>query len=382
MSTLNDEARRVDCKPIEVVTMQQFLSMKTKIGGLKKNSKVEVEVNDTGHDIRCAGNDDGEQNIFASLQVRILDADEQFSFDFQETKTISEIVSELRGNLVDLNDLPLDTVLKACRKFSGHSHSVIPDEVVPVTRAVLFDVSVDIDSVLFIFKRRNSDALPKTIDEILKNLSNTLDASWAGFHICTNYCPNNKWIKAIPCNKKGGPTIEPFEDGGRFRIHLPTPPGSEVLQVYLYSPRKLNYGNFVQCVQDIIHECACTLLQESGQYRLFHELKSTHDEKTEGGRPCAVPGGYKLALGTALRFLEEHPEGALVLETYNCKQKGLKFKVPAKGFGTDPWLNKCVFKIKQGIKGCASIIQALCRLDRLAELDPTMSSIGFGFELR
>jgi hypothetical protein len=365
-----------------MMTMQKFIDMKTNIGGLNKNSKVEVEVNAIGDDVRVASKEDEVQYDFASLHVRVLDDHEEISFDFQEPKTISDVVTELRGNLASLNDLTIDTVSKACKIFSGHSHSVIPDQLVPIDRVTLFDVNVDIDSALCIYKRRNVHAAKKGIDDILKNLCDNLGGSWTGFHMCTNYCANNEWIHAVPSNKKGGPTIEPFGDGGRFRIHLPTPPGSEVLKVYLYSPRKLDYKNFVQCVRNIIHDCASTILKESRQDRLFQALQSTHDLKLHGGKPIAVPGGYKLALATALQFLEEHPEGVLALETYNCKQKSMTFKMPAKNFGTDSWLNTCVYKMKETIKLCQSVIQAMCRVDRLAEMDQNLSSLGFGFELR
>ena len=217
--------------------------MRTKNGGPKRDSKNEVEIKGVGDAITCAGTDtvdgDGEHHVFAPLQARVLDADEQISFDFQETKTISEIVEELRGSHMNLNDLRLDTVLKACEMFSAHSHSVIPDQPVNIDNVVLFQVAVDIDSALSVFKRRSLDAAKQDIDVILKRLTDTLGTSWTGFLPCTNYCANNDWIKAFPCNKTGGPTIEPFQDGGRFRIELPTPPGTEVLKVYVYSPKKL-----------------------------------------------------------------------------------------------------------------------------------------------
>ena len=89
-----------------------------------------------------------------------------------------------------------------------------------------------------------------------------------------------------------------------------------------------------------------------------------------------------MALGTALQFLEKHPEGAFVLETFNCKQKNLRFQLQAKGFGTDSWLNSCVNRIVEIVKQCETMIKVMCRLDRLAEIDPSMSSVGFGFELR
>jgi hypothetical protein len=360
--------------------------MRTKNGGPKRDSKNEVEIKGVGDAITCAGTDtvdgDGEHHVFAPLQARVLDADEQISFDFQETKTISEIVEELRGSHMNLNDLRLDTVLKACEMFSAHSHSVIPDQPVNIDNVALFQVAVDIDSALSVFKRRSLDAAKQDIDVILKRLTDTLGTSWTGFLPCTNYCANNDWIKAFPSNKTGGPTIEPFQDGGRFRIELPTPPGTEVLKVYVYSPKKVNYSDFIKCVRDIIHKCACFLLKQANQERLLQAVQSTHDKKLHGGKSYAIPGGYKMALGTALQFLEKHPEGALVLETFNCKQKNLRFQMPAKGFGTDSWLNSCVHKIDQTTKECETMIKVMCRLDRLAEIDPSMSSVGFGFELR
>jgi hypothetical protein len=356
--------------------------MRTNIGGLNKNSKVEIELNDFGEDVRFTNKDDEEKYDFASLHVRVLDDHEEISCDFQEPKTITDIVTELQGNIINLNDLKIDAVLKACKMFSGHSHSVKPDQPVPIDRVALFEVNVDIDSALFVYKQGNAHSAKKSIDLILKDLTDNLGASWTGFHMCTNYCANNDWINAVPSNKKSGPTIEPFEDGGRFRLHLPTPLGSEVLKVYLYSPKKLDYKTFVQSVKTIIHTCASTILKESRQDRLFQALQSTHDMKLHGGKPIAVPGGYKLALGTALQFLEEHPDGVMALETYNCKQKGLTFKMPARDFGTDSWLNTCVCKMKETAKTCESVIQAMCKLDRLAEMDPTLSSLGFGFELR
>ena len=362
--------------------MQKFIQMKTKIGGVKKNSEVEIEVNDGGTDVRLAATDDEEQAVFAPLQVRILDNDEQLSYDFQETKTISDIVSDLRGNNASLNDLRLDSVLNATKMFSGHAHSVIPDEPVKIENVVLFNVTVDIDSALSVFKRRSVDSVKIPLSTMMKNLTETLGASWTGFHCCTSYCANNEWIKAVPSNKTGGPTVEPFKDDGRFRIRLPTPQSSEVLRVYLYSPKTMNYGDFVQSVKSIIHKCASVLLKQSGHERLYHALQSSHEMKLHGGKPCQVPGGYSLALLTALQFLEEHPKSALALETYNCKQKNLHFKMPASGFGSDEWLNSCVSKIVCTAKTSETMIKVMCRVDRLAEMDPTLSSIGFGFELR
>ena len=109
--------------------------MRTKNGGPRRDSHVEVEVAVIGEDIKCA--DKMEEHVFAPLQVRVLDAQEKVSFDFQESRTISEIVSEVVGSgkgldNMTLNDLRLDVALKSCKTFSGHSHSVIADQAVPI----------------------------------------------------------------------------------------------------------------------------------------------------------------------------------------------------------------------------------------------------------
>ena len=70
--TAIDEVRRVNC---QTVTMQKFISMKTKLGGPGKNSSAEVEVHGKGQDLRCAGSDDEAQQEYAPLQLRVLDND-------------------------------------------------------------------------------------------------------------------------------------------------------------------------------------------------------------------------------------------------------------------------------------------------------------------
>ena len=365
--------------------MTKFLDMRTKIGGPRRNSHVEVEVAVIGEDIKCA--DKMEEHVFAPLQVRVLDAQEKVSFDFQESRTISEIVSEVVGlgkglDNMTLNDLRLDVALKSCKTFSGHSHSVIADQAVPIDRVALFQVTVDIDSALTVFKRSNVSAEEKNIGVILKEVSDILGENWIGFQSCTNYCADNDWIKALPSKLKGGPTIEPFPESDRFRVRLPTPPGSEVLKVYIYSPSKLSHERFITSVKGIAHNCARSLLKQYNHDRLAEALQSTHEKKIHGGKPCAVPGGYKFAIGIALLFLEEHPEGTFVLETYNNKQKNLHFKMPAKGFGSDTWLDQCTRSIVDKVKTCDTMLKAMCRLDRLAEIDNNLSRIGFGFEMR
>ena len=380
--TAIDKPRQVRCQPVVFETMTKFLDMRTKNGGPRRNSEVVVEVDVIGEDIKCA--DIMEEHVYAPLQVRVLDAQEKLSFDFQESKTISEIVSEVvgkhSGNLT-LNDLRLDVVLKSCKTFSGHCHSVIADRAVPIDRVALYKVTVDIDSALAVFKRRKVSAEKKTIAIILKEVSDILEENWIGFQSCTNYCANNDWIKALPTKLKGGPTIEPFPESDRFRVRLPTPPGSEVLKVYIYSPSNLSHERFIASVKGIAHNCASSLLKQYNRDRLDEALQSTHEKKIHGGKPCAVPGGYKFAIGIALLFLEEHPEGTFVLETYNNKQKNLHFKMPANGFGSDAWLNSCTRTIVDKVKTCDTMLKVMCRLDRLAEIDSNLSRIGFGFEM-
>jgi hypothetical protein len=259
---------------------------------------------------------------------------------------------------------------------------VIADQAVPIDRVALFQVTVDIDSALTVFKRSNVSAEEKNIGVILKEVSDILGENWIGFQSCTNYCADNDWIKALPSKLKGGPTIEPFPESDRFRVRLPTPPGSEVLKVYIYSPSKLSHERFITSVKGIAHNCARSLLKQYNHDRLAEALQSTHEKKIHGGKPCAVPGGYKFAIGIALLFLEEHPEGTFVLETYNNKQKNLHFKMPAKGFGSDTWLDQCTRSIVDKVKTCDTMLKVMCRLDRLAEIDNNLSRIGFGFEMR
>jgi hypothetical protein len=66
------------------------------------------------------------------------------------------------------------------QNFSGHCHSVIADHAVPIDRVALFKITVDIDSALAVFKRRNVSAERKTIGKNLKEVSDILDENWIG----------------------------------------------------------------------------------------------------------------------------------------------------------------------------------------------------------
>jgi hypothetical protein len=214
--------------------MQSFLKIRKKTGGPKKNSNVKIEVNRGLDDnVRLLLADCG-KNEFAPLQVRVLDAGEHVTSDFQETKTLSDIIRELGGPTKDLNDVPLESVLKACKMFSSHSHSVTPDKPVPPQQAVLHEVTVDVDSVTAVFKYRDA-GMTRTLVSILKALSDELGEHFTGFNTCTNYCANNDWMKALPSNLKGGPTIEMYDKGDRFRVRLPTPAGLEILKIWVHA---------------------------------------------------------------------------------------------------------------------------------------------------
>ena len=214
--------------------MQSFLKIRTKTGGPKKNSNVNIEVVRGLDDHARLVLEDCGENKFAPLQIRVLQTGEYVTTDFQETKTLSDIVRELGGPTKDLNDVPLESVLKACRMFSSHSHSVTPDEPVPYDQAVLHDVTVDVDSVTAVFKYRE-EGKPRTLVSILEALSNGLGEHFTGFNTCTNYCANNDWMKALPSNVKGGPTIEMYDKGDRFRVRLPTPAGLEILKIWVHA---------------------------------------------------------------------------------------------------------------------------------------------------
>ena len=216
--------------------MHSFLKIRKKTGGPKKNSNVKIEVVRGLDDHARLVLEDCGENKFAPLQVRVLQAGEYVTTDFQETKTLSDIVRELGGPTKDLNDVPLDSVLKACRMFSSHSHSVTPDEPVPNNQAVLHDVTVDVDSVTAVFKyRKPDDGKPRTLESIMQALSNGLGEHFTGFNTCTNYCANNDWMKALSSNVKGGPTIEMYDKGDRFRVRLPTPAGLEILKIWVHA---------------------------------------------------------------------------------------------------------------------------------------------------
>lgn len=303
--------------------------MRKKTGGPRKNSNVKIEVSDINDNVRLIVADCENQHEFAPLQVRVLDAGEYVTSDFQETKTLSEIVRELGGITTDLNDVPLESVLKACMMFSSHGHSVTADPPVPIEQAVLHAVTVDVDSVTAVFKHRNV-GMKQNIESILKKLTDTLGDGWTGFNTCTSYWANDDWIKALPSNMKGGPTMEMYEKGDRYRVHLPTPPGFEILQIWIYSPPKLDHSVFLKNVKQMAQECALELLQQYNQSRLYAAFIDTKESKLQGGKACPVPGGYKLALGIALLFLEQHNGGTMVLETYNCKQKIYDSRCPPK----------------------------------------------------
>ena len=375
-----DCARRVECKICDVFDMKMFLKLRTKTDGPKRNSKSKIQVNEVNDHVQLACEN---QHDFAPLQVRVLQAAEFVSSDFRETKTLSAIVKELQGNGKTLNEVTLKSVLKAWDMFSDHGYSTIPDEPLSPELVTLHDVTIDVDSFTAVFKHRfGSDNKVKNVESVLEEIAEIMGDDWSGFHTSTNYCANNDWIKAVSSGQKGGPTIEMHSNGERFRVRLPTPPGLEVLKIWIYSPTKMTHNDFITCVKSIAHDCAIKLLLHYDHSRLADALQSTKENKLHGGKACAVPGGFKFALGTALMFVEKYPGGNFCLETYNCKQKNMRFKMPAKGFGTDLWLNQLVLKMKNRTKHCDTMVKTICLIDRVAEMDPSLSRVGFGFEMR
>lgn len=137
-------------------------------------------------------------------------------------------------------------------------------------------------------------------------------------------------------------------------------------------------------MRDIAHECALLLLQQYDESRRADALIATKENDIHGGKACAVPGGYKLALGTALLFLEKHHGGTIALETYNCKQKNMRFKTSAliAGANKESWLADIVNRMKEKTRNTETMLKTICRLDSFAEMDETLSRVGFGFELK
>jgi hypothetical protein len=336
--------------------------------------------------VKCDGGDNVSLNAenedtFAPLltSVRTLQSWERVASDFSKKETVSEILKQLGCNGKNLNEVDLRTVIKCVEKFSSFEHSAEADE--PFTDKVhVLNVTVDVDSVCTTFKRRVlSSAQPKDIANILQAIDSVFKDDPTFFINTTSFKPNVKSLKQIPTEiKKYGPTIERSKVG-YFRIKLPAPMGPEVFNIWLYAPKKMK--NFVAAVQTIANECAKALAQKF-QSTMLSALESAIDGKLVGFRAFDIPGGYAFPISIALVMCEQHQECRFTVETYNCKKKGFRFDASTNTFGSESWSADLVAKMKEFIKKCPTMMKLFCRLDRIAQVVPEDSTIGFGFEMK
>ena len=338
----------------------------------------QVSVKLDGRDNIClnAGNED----VFAPLlaSVRTLRSWERVASDFSKKETVSEILKQLGSNGKNLNEVDIRTVIKCVEKFSGFEHSVEADD--PFTDNVnLLKVTVDVDSVCATFKRRIlASAQPKDVANIIQAIDFAFKDDTTFFINTTSFKPNVKSLKQIPTEiKKYGPTIERSKEGF-FRIMLPAPMGPEVFKIWLYAPKKMK--NFVATVQTIANECARALAQKF-QSTMISALESAIDGNLVGFRAFDIPGGYAFPISIALVMCERHQECSFTVETYNCKKKGFRFDASTAHFGSESWSAQLVAKMKEFIKKCPTMMKLFCRLDRIAQVVPEDSTIGFGFEM-
>ena len=338
----------------------------------------QVSVKSDGHDNIClnAENEDTFAPLLAS--VRTLQSWERVATDFSKKETVSEILKQLGSNGKNLNEVDIRTVIKCVEKFSGFEHSVEADD--PFADKVhLLKVTVDVDSVCASFKRRVlPSAQPKDVANILQAIDSVFKDDATFFINTTSFKPNAKSLKQIPTEiKKYGPTIERSKEG-YFRIKLPAPMGPEVFNIWLYAPKKMK--NFVGSVQAIANECAKALAQKF-QSTMSSALESAIDSKIVGFRAFDIPGGYAFPISIALVMCERHQECSFTVETYNCKKKGFRFDASTTTFGSESWSAQLVTKMKDFIKKCPTMMKLFCRLDRIAQIVPENSTIGFGFEM-
>ena len=343
--------------------------------------------------------DKEEEDIWTPLltsNVRILDEWEHIKSDFSQRESISSIVRELIGGGNNrLNDIGVSTVIDAAAKFSNHGYDVVPDPPVPRNTVRVHNVTVDIDSVCATYKRRLKFLEPsfeRSLEDIFKLVEKTFEQDPVFFVGTTPFLPNSNAIIAIPSNgfkdqktgkrsKSGGPTIEIYPKGGYSRIKLPTPMGTEVFKIWIYAPNSLKAKCFVEEVRTLANTCA-TKLAKKYQSRNLQTLESAIDKKIVGYKAFDIPGGCMFPISIALMFLEKHDDCSFVVETYNCKKKGLRFLPSSSHFGSEAWLSTVVKSMKQTLKTTSTMLKLFCRLDRAALNIPELSKIGFGMEIQ
>jgi hypothetical protein len=347
--------------------------------------------------------DEEEDDVWTPLltsNVRVLDEWEHLESDFSKRETISSIIRELTGGENrSLNDIDISTAIDAAAKFSDHGYAVIPDPPVPTDKVLVHEVTVDVDSVCTTFKRRalleRRDR--RSLDEIFELVETTFETQPQFFQCITQFSPNSKALIAMPSNgfkdqktnkisRSGGPTIEIYPKGGYSRIKLPTPVGPEAFKIWIYAPNSLTAKLFVEEVRTVANTCARKLANRYAS-RSSQHLERAIDKKIEGVKAFDIPGGYLFPISIALLFLENHDDCSFTVETYNCKKKGLRFPMSSPdhggpGFGSDTWLNGLVKCMKATLKTIPTMLKTFCRLDRVAQIVPKLSKIGFGMEMQ
>ena len=325
--------------------------------------------------------------------VRMLEPWEKVVSDFSTSKRLSTILENFpSGTDKRLNSLPIENVIKAAQLFSNPAHSVRVDDPF-VGTCVVHKVTVDVDSVSATFNYRNRNK-ETTIDNIIDSLLLWAKKDIAFCENTTSFMPNGKSLKAFPSNgfrdkttnrriKRCGPTIEIHPEGGYSRIQLPTPIGAEVLKIWIYAPDKsFKSISFVDQVRAVANQCAKVLV---AKYKSSIEstLKSAIDDKIRGYKAFDIPGGYMFPISIALLFLEKYKDCSFLVETYNCKKKGLEFVMESKEIGTDRWLKDLAAKITTYLSVHPNaMLKMFCRLDRLAQVQPDISKIGFGIQIQ
>ena len=325
--------------------------------------------------------------------VRMLEPWEKVVSDFSISKTLSTILEQFPGvKDKSLNSIEIENVIKAAQIFSSPEHSVRADDQF-LGRAVVHKVTIDIDSVSATFNHRKLTK-KQTIDNIFNFLEDMAKKDITFCLNTTSFTPNCKALKAFPSNgfkekktnrrvKCCGPTIEIHPDGGYSRIQLPTPIGAEVLKIWIYAPDKsFKSISFVDEVKTVANQCAKGLV---AKYKSSIEsaLNSAIDGGIKGFKPFDIPGGYLFPVSIALLFVEKYQDCSFLVESYNCKKKGLQFQMEPQDIGTERWLESLTGKMKSFLTTHPNnMLKMFCRLDRMAEIQPDRSKIGFGFQIQ
>ena len=325
--------------------------------------------------------------------VRMLEPWEKVVSDFSKSETLSTILEQFPGGKnKTLNSIEIDNVIKAAQILSSPGHSVRADDRF-LGEASVHKVTVDVDSVSATFKHRKK-AKKLTIDNVFPFLEDWAEKDTMFSHNCTSWMPNCQALKAFPSNgfkdkktnrrvKCCGPTIEIHPDGGYSRIQLPTPIGAEVLKMWIYAPDAfVKSKHFVNEVEKVVNDCALGLVSK---YESLN--KSTLQSAVSGGlkgfKAFEIPGGYFFPISVALLFLEKYQQCSFLMETYNCKKKGLEFRMATEEVGTERWLNNLTGKMKSFVsENPSSMLKMFCRMDRMAKVQPDRSKIGFGFQIQ